>query len=599
MVSISRYWKRLLELASLAFKILRDEGFASVWRILINRFARKTPLIARLLDQKILARNPSVSIVIPVFNALSMTQECIRSIFAGTKDVDFEIVIVDNASKDGTSGWLRRKKKKHSRFQVFRMEKNIGFGPAVNFGIQHSKGEFVVILNNDTLVSSGWLTKLLSIMGDDPSLGVISPVTNYLGEGPQIDDNAKNLPPDLSAIDQYASSIADRSEIIYEPSRLVFFCVLLRRDLVDRIGYLDEGYTKGNFEDDDYCLRARLAGYRLAIARNAFVYHHGSITFKKNRISHTQYMEKNRELFYRKAGRVAVSPHFSPHWPSGKRDISVIVRTKNRPLLLQRALTSLANQTFRHFEIILVNDGGEDVDNVIQTYGVEFPVTYVRNPSSLGRTAAANEAIKYCRGEWISYLDDDDIVYPWHLEALLQAAKNNIVRLVYSDYNQALFMEAGRSAPDKLVGAPSQEFRRDKLFVQNYIPIHTWLFARDSFEQVGMLDETLDRLEDYEFLLRLSAVGDFYHLKRVTCEYRFYLDSANSIYTDRQKTLDALEHIYRLYPLEDMEMISRRQEVMDGVKKQIQVIDELKKRSGDSVTESVIARGIIRLVTGL
>ncbi len=582
-----------------AFQIWRQDGFKGLWQGSVNRIARNNTYIAELADRKIISKAPDVSIVIPVFNALSLTQECIRSIFRETQNIKFEIIVVDNASNDGTLKWLQEEKKKHPHFNVFKMDKNIGFGPAVNFGIRQSNGHCIVILNNDTIVTSGWLNNLLVSLESDPFIGIVSPVTNYVGEGPQIDENARDLTLNLSNIEQYARSIADRSDLIYEPNRLVFFCVLLRHELIDRIGYLDEGYEKGNFEDDDYCLRARMAGYRLAIARNSFVYHHGSATFTKNSISHTRYMESNRNLFYRKAGRIATSSHFLTHWPAKKDDISVIVRTKDRPILLKKALTSLANQTFRQFEVVLVNDGGEDVSEVLSIFGPQFPITYLYNSSSIGRTAAANKAIEHSSGRWISFLDDDDVIYPWHLESLLQATRNNDNKFIYSDYNQALFFELDRHTPDKLVGAPSRDYQRSKLLIQNYIPIHTWLLASECFGQVGLLDETLDRLEDYEFLLRLSKLYNFHHLKKVTCEYRYYLNSANSIYTDRQKSLDALQHIYQLYPFEDTDMMLLRQEVLNTLKNQIQSINDIKKKSETTLSDAVAMRRIIRLVTGM
>ncbi len=590
---------KFFRLAFKVFQVWRQDGFKGLMQKLISRYGWKNPtLVVALTERETGASpNPKVSIIIPVFNGFPLTRECVQSIYyKTTSDVTFEIIVVDNASKDQTPSWLKAERKEQKNFRVFTMEKNMGFGPAVNYGIGHSGGEYIVVLNNDTIVSSGWLTNLLDAIQKDPSIGIVSPVTNYVGEGPQIDENAKDLPPDLNMIEQYAGGIANRSRIICEPNRLVFFCVLLKRELVDTIGYLDESYEKGNFEDDDYCLRARMAGYKLAIVMNSFVYHHGSATFTHNRISHSQYMERNRERFYKKAGRIATSSFPSKYWLGSQNDIdiSIIVRTKNRPKLLERALTSIKNQTFKRFEVVLINDGGEDISEVIDR--LRLPVTLVSNASSVGRTAAVNQGLSKSRGGWFAFLDDDDIIYPWHLEALFQAIQRSGCKFVYSDYNRALFVEARRNIPDKLIGSPSWEYRRPELLIQNYIPVHTWLYARDCFDKFGGWDESLDRLEDFEFLLRISEAYDFCHLKKVTSEYRYYLDSANSIYTDRQKTLDALQYIYKRYPVADQESISRREDVIIGMKNQIRVIEALKENADD---EKTAVREIVRLVTGL
>jgi glycosyltransferase involved in cell wall biosynthesis len=375
---------------------------------------------------------------------------------------------------------------------------------------------------------------------------------------------------------------------------------MLRRDLVDIVGYLDTAYEKGNYEDDDFCLRARMAGYRLAIVKNSFVYHMGSATFTKNKISHVQYMEQNRRLFYEKAGRIATSRRgLPPAQQTGSRETSVIIRTLNRPLLLQNALISLANQTSQSFEVIVVNDGGEDIAGLLDQFRSAFPIEYIFHPASKGRSASANVGMCQSRGKWIAFLDDDDILYPWHFESLLQAARLSDSKFVYSDHNRVLFLTPALTSPDKLVGAPPWEFKREQLLARNFLPIHTWLFARECIEKVGLIDESLDRLEDYDFLLRMSAAYPFHHLPRVTCEYRYYLHSPNSIYTDVQKSLDALQVIYQRHPTTDAEVIYDRAAVLNTTKNQIDRIEKIKSSIGNGMTEQEAQRQIMKAVVGL
>jgi GT2 family glycosyltransferase len=590
---------RILNLSLRAFFVWRQEGLRAMLKKMVGKVAEKN-LTKVVRNELIVKKTPQASIIIPVYNALKLTQACIESIYRNTVDGSFELVIVDNASTDGTARWLKTEEKKYKNFKVLSMKQNIGFGPGVNAGIEQSKSKYIVILNNDTLVAPDWLEHLIAAAEKDTSIGIISPLTNYVGEGPQIDGDAKELSPDLDMIGQYANSIAERSDIFYEPKRLVFFCVLLKRELTDIIGDLDIGYEKGNFEDDDYCLRARMAGYRLAIAKNAFVYHHGSVTFKSNRISHTQYMEKNRERFYKKAGRIATTPRQGLTWPVAKKaDVSVIVRTKDRPLLLRRALISLVNQTFRDIEVVLVNDGGEDVSGLIHSLKSQLSIRYIHHHSSKGRTAAINAGIENSQGKWIAYLDDDDIVYPWHLEALLQSAENNKEQFIYGDYNRTLFLDSRVTDSEILQGVHPWEYSHRELLVQNHIPIHTWLHARECIDTVGLWDESLDRLEDYEFLLRVSAKYRFHHLRKVICEYRYYLDSANSIYTDRQRTLDAINQIYQRNPVSDPDLSIRRQELIDKLEKQVHRIEEIRGQIGNTIDEATATREVIKLVVGL
>ena len=549
-------------------------------------------------DIKVEDSLPVISIIIPVYNALTMTKACVESLYLFTEGHDFEVIVIDNASEDGTFQWLNEKSKQLAKLNVIRMEKNIGFGPAVNIGLQSAKGKYLVILNNDTLVSRGWLTNLISVLKNDSSVGIVSPVTNYVGEGPQIDPQAQNLQPTLESVAEYAQTINERSEVYYEPNRLVFFCVLLRRELVDLIGYLDEGYQKGNFEDDDYCLRTRAAGYRLAIARNTFVYHHGTVTFKLNQISHNQWMEINRNRFYQKAGRIATAIR---QWTPSSTDpkISVILRTKDRPKLLRKALTSLANQTYRDFEVVLVNDGGEDVSDLVFYFKSYFQITYIRHDSSKGRTAAINAGLQRVQGAWIAYLDDDDILYPWHFESLLKAVDQSSAGVIYGDYNKALFYSTEDNSPELLVGAPPWDYSRQELLVGNYLPIHTYIHLRKFIDELGPWNENLDRLEDYDFLLRLSGVTDFYHLRKVTCEYRYYLDCINTVFNGREGYLTALQQIYPHHPVDEDILLFKRQQVMEGLQYQIKIIDELLQNASTSKTEQMAARReIFRITSG-
>lgn len=576
--------------------------FFSIWKLTPSNTVEKVTTSNLELENIPLINNGitpncKATIVIPVYNALDYTRECLSSIYEFTRDIPIEIIVVNNASTDGTKEWLENEKSTHQNLDVISLDQNLGFGPAVNIGIEHSTGKFLAILNNDTIVSPGWLSNLLKFLDEDPTIGIISPVTNYVGEGPQIDQEARNLPADWDLIGKYSNSISNRLELFYEPNRLVFFCVVIRRELVDQIGDLDEGYENGNFEDDDYCLRARYAGFRLAIARNAFVYHRGSVTFNLNQISHTQWMEINRIRFYSKTGRISTSLRPFNQIVSKQRPItvSVIVRTKDRPNLLKKALASLANQTFNKFEVILVNDGGEDISFLVDEFNSYFSINYLCHKHSQGRTSAINTGLSVAKGKWIGYLDDDDILYPWHFEALMQTTDNSS-KVIFSDHNKAIFKCSNDLFPIRLVGAPTWNYNRQELLVQNFIPIHSYIHMHKCIDQIGLWNENLDRLEDYEFLIRLSKLSTFNHVRKVTCEYRYYWDIQSSITeSGRKEYLSALQKIYAHNKVHERNLIIRRQQIVEGLKNQIQQIEEILARSSGIEAQ----KEIFYVITGL
>lgn len=494
-----------------------------------------------------------VSIVIPVFNALDYTRACIESIYKARNRVPFEVIVVNNGSQDGTREWLDSAAEQYPNFYRAHLEDNMGFAKGVNLGLQNARGRHIVILNNDTLVTSHWLDHLVEAAESDDALGIVSPMTNYVGEGPQVDPEAIDLAPHMA--ERFASGIRRRKELQIVPDRLVFFCVLVKRSLVDLLGGLDEGFLKGNYEDDDFCLRARISGYKLAIARNAFVYHHGSRTFNTNKLRHNQWMLRNRIHYLEKMTRLATTPPTHapvPRVGQGPVNISVVVRTRNRPEALKLALTSLANQTYKDFEVVLVNDGGVDVSNMVEHFQAYYPINYIFHEVGKGRTPALNAGVSATSGRFITYLDDDDVVYPQHLEVLWDAIRQNGEpgKFAYSNFNHVLVTNYGADGV-VLARIPQEPWRynRDELLVQNYIPIHTWLHDRDCIDGVGLFNEKLDSLEDWDFLLRVAHQYDFLSSPRITCEYRFYQGGTNSIVRQRSTALSSLEYIYECYPV--------------------------------------------------
>ncbi len=576
-------------------QILRDEGLGSLVNKAHNKIVQSRDF-ENAINEADSGKEIEISIVIPAYNAIAYTNECIDKVYKIGSTHTFEVIVVDNASADETQAEMEKESLKRTDFSYYRMKENLGFAGGVNFGIQKAKGQYVVILNNDTLPTAGWLDDMVVAFETNPTLGIVSPVTNYVGEGPQLEISAKDIKPE--DIDTYALGLKGR-DVCYEPGRLVFFCVMIRRSVFEQIGLLDENYIKGNFEDDDYCLRAILSGYKLGIAKSAFVFHHGSITFKENKIVHSDHMELNRERFFLKTGRLARSLRV-PCEKTQNPQISVIVRTLNRKHLLKNALTSLANQNFRDFKVVLVNDGGESVQDLVDIYSRHFPITYVNHENSKGRTPALNAGVFNSNTKWVAFLDDDDIVYPWHLATLYnhaQFTKNGM--MFYSDYNRTLFQTNSSLSPVLLRGIEPWQYDKDQLWVSNRIPMHSWLVARECFEKVGFFDENQAMLEDFEFLVRLSKEYNFYHVNRVTCEYRYYLDGMNSMINQREQTLEALKYIYTKHEAYNQNIENNRSFELEALKVQTEKIELLRDKMNDNPeNNSKLTRQMTKLILG-
>ena len=218
-----------------------------------------------------------VSIIILTYNNLEYTQMCLRSILGKTDHPDYEIIIVDNASTDETPVFLEKLANEHPNVRLILNKVNEGFPRGNNIGAMAALGEYLVFLNNDVVVTKGWLSCLLRHL-EDPSIGMVGPVTNASG-------NASRIPVDYRSLDgledfaqAYTSSHAGQTFII---DMLPFQCVVIRRRVFDEIGPLDEQFGMGMFEDDDYALRLKQRDYKILCAEDVFIHHWGSASFSR------------------------------------------------------------------------------------------------------------------------------------------------------------------------------------------------------------------------------------------------------------------------------------------------------------------------------
>ncbi|MDE2058819.1 MAG: glycosyltransferase family 2 protein [candidate division NC10 bacterium] len=269
----------------------------------------------RLLDQGAGALNgrmaagghtTKASIVMLTKNRLALTQLCLESILCYTDDSHLEIIVVDNASTDGTRSYVGQLARQWPAIQLICNDRNEGFARATNQGIQKARGDYIVLLNNDTIVTRGWLSRLLRYLEQNPNVGMVGPVTNDAANEQMIAVGYTSL----EELEVFAEERYRRWEgRAFEIAMLQMFCVAMRRSLVDQIGLLDEQFGLGTFEDDDYAHRVRQGGYTLLCAEDVFTHHFGRGTMRRlQEDTYFKLFDGNRRLFERKWG-----VHWRPH----------------------------------------------------------------------------------------------------------------------------------------------------------------------------------------------------------------------------------------------------------------------------------------------
>ncbi|QHM16479.1 Putative glycosyltransferase EpsH [Bacillus subtilis] len=231
------------------------------------------------------------SIIVLTYNQLALTKQCLESIWKHTNNDCIEVIVIDNGSHDGTRDYL----KQITSIKAIFNKMNEGFAKACNQGLEVASGDNILFLNNDTVVTNQWLEPMIKLLYQDDKIGMVGPVSNYVSGPQQVPVNYTNVEEieDFSRL--YCLQQRGRSKAVL---RLVGFCLLVKKKVLDQVGGFDERFVGGSFEDDDLSLRVLQAGYQLKIALDSFVHHHGHATFTGNPdLSISQLYEENRKRF--------------------------------------------------------------------------------------------------------------------------------------------------------------------------------------------------------------------------------------------------------------------------------------------------------------
>lgn len=540
---------------------------------------------------------PLLSVIIPTYNYGRYLAQCIQSVLDQCID-DVEILVLDNASTDETPQVMAAFSDKPG---VRYIRNRYNYGPGYNWrnGLRIAQGRYFTFLSADDYFNPGHLSRLLNALESHPHSAV-----GYTGIR-WVDEHGHALNQPRHPGYRHGDYVGKRNEVadllIHDtymtPSAVIFrreaflqtwnpgntygagdweMVVQMAERYPDFI-YMDTPGVSYRWHGSQYSTRfyastEPLLGH-LAIVEGVFernAQHHLS-GHERDVAAHLRrrlglYPDEHGTALGARVRKLCERLEHQARQQEGAL-FSIILTTYNRPQLLRDALNSIAEQSLRDFDVILVNDNGEPVESLLADY--DFPITYLRQGRNRGPAAARNAALRLARGHHVVFLDDDDLYLPDHLAQLAKGLEASPGCVVYTD---AVFIQEQITADQRQELAreqryPHEQYSREQLLINNYIPINTFACSRNLALAVGEFDETLAGLEDWDFLLRLSARSVFHHVPHETVQVRMRVDSQAPARRSEQALKDypsLYRELYARHSDDGSEQVKRgRQEMLD------------------------------------
>lgn len=500
---------------------------------------------------------------------------------------------------------------------------NLGFGAGHNANLANTRSAYILLLNQDIEIEPNALINLLEIARLDEQSVAAWEMRQIPYEHPKNYDPV-SLDTDwvsgaatlfrreaFAAVEGFDENIFMYGEDVDLSWRLrnrswrlryIPRCAVVHRTYqipgeIKRMQVL--GGTLTNL-----CLRTRFGGGRRVLQGIAMLYAELFVP--------QAFPGRRRELFlnlfrffrrlpYFWRTRIAPTANFQPHfsgwnyemrregaffefpsrrdWPGAyPAKVSILVRTVGRQAWLLQALSSIANQTYPNVEVVLVEDGPATCQNLVEHFSDRIPIIYEALGVRQGRSIAGNRALELARGEWLGFLDDDDLLFADHVEACLYTALKVQADAVYAigweTHTRTLDKDTAEYREELHLVRNAQPFDRVTLWHYNFLPIQTVLFHRRLYEKHGGFNEAMDQLEDWNLWTRYSLEDDFVFIPKVTSKYR--VPAEKKISLERQRALD----------LAYQDAVRRQQDMY---------FTTTPRKIAEMVNKHVLARSMIRL----
>ena len=511
-----------------------------------------------------------VDIVFVTFNSSKWIEGCFESYAQSLYPCkNINMIVVDNGSDDDSLEKLEKIKSKDvfASFQILTIGRNTGFGAACNAGFKKGTSDIVCFFNIDTEIFPDSLKQLIDEIekSDDKTAGW--ELRQFPYEHPK-DYDILTGETDWCSAAAFAVRRAAFGEVGGFDERLYMYTedvdVSFRlRALGYKLKYCPKAvithyaYSEANeIKPMQYSFSVAnnlLLRYRFGNSRDIregikmfynMMTHEGP--YKGSRKSLSKVFRKQAKyipafFFWRfsSANKQKITPEFHG-FDIYKRHregaffkleriekqpfVSIVIRTYSRPYTLRETLISLRNQTYNNFEIVVVEDGQPASQLMIESEFSDLNLRYICTGNQVGRSVAGNIGMEEAKGEYINFLDDDDVFYADHIETLVQFLVQSDMDAAYSlAYETAIEVKSTDPYTYSVESCRThyrQSFNRLLLLRANYIPIQSIMFKKKLYEEYGGIDTELDNQEDYDLWIRYALKTDFGYVEKTTSAYR-------------------------------------------------------------------------------
>lgn len=460
---------------------------------------------------------------------------------------------------------------------------NIGYGRGMNAMMADSQAEFVLVLNQDAIPEPGSLQFLCETARSDPANVAAWEMRQIPFEHPKSYDPVTQVTEWVSGAAVLLRTSAARQVGGFEPRIFMYGedvelswrlrCAGFHLRYIPRSAVVHHTYAEANEVKPlqvlegiyaNLSIRARYSGHRRILQGVSMACAEMMIPqpFPGRRKGIAKALTKFARNYRYFWNSHQSAPGFEPRFagwgfelrregafhafqpmseqPRHKPLVSILIRTHKRPAFLRQALTSVLHQTFRNLEVVVVEDGSDEGLAVCEEFRDRLDVSYHRVFPGRGRSVAGNLALAKARGEWMCFLDDDDLLFADHVEVLLQTAVRHDVRGAYGlswrTHTKVVDEQGALVEEERHDVFPDEPFSRMVLWHHNFMPIQSVLFHRSLYDRHGGFAEDMEQLEDWNLWTRYTIDTDFVQLRKVTSKYRVPASVQTS--TQRQGKLD-------------------------------------------------------------